>query len=435
MMSNFTLSVAQSRVWNDPSRGRVVIAGRRFGKTALVIRELWRAATKARNQNVWMCSPSYSQVRDLAWNDLIRMIPRRLMSKQPNSSRLEIPLINGSMITLKGTGNVDTLLGRGINFLALDEFPLMDEQVWNLLRPSLADTEGKFLMTGTPRGYNWAYDLYEQGTPGWIPTQQQMDMKGFIDPRTIMSSHQYSTLQGGNVSREEIQIARQTMSQAMYAQEFLASFQALSGRVVCNYDPTRHLDESITYNKDMPILAGIDFNVSPGTAVLGQIRNVNRGGKKQRELHIFDEVYIENSNTAIVAAEISNRYPGANVICYPDASGNARKTSAETNKTDHSILASYGFNIQVDNTNPYIVDRINSTNALFKNKAGQERCYVHPRCKYLQRTLNGLCYKEGTSLPDKDGGLDHLNDSLGYLINRLFGIATVGSFSTSMGLG
>ena len=55
-------------------------------------------------------------------------------------------------------------------------------------------------------------------------------------------------------------------------------------------------------------------------------------------------------------------------------------------------------------------------NAMLKNAAGDRRLLIHPRCKQLIKCMDGLTFKEGTSQPDKDMGLDHLPDSLGYLI-------------------
>jgi hypothetical protein len=36
--------------------------------------------------------------------------------------------------------------------------------------------------------------------------------------------------------------------------------------------------------------------------------------------------------------------------------------------------------------------------------------------------LERQTYKEGTSQPDKDGGYDHMNDALGYMVDYMFPI-------------
>ena len=52
------LSKAQDTVANNPTRFRVVVAGRRFGKTHLSIRELCYHA-KDPDKDVWYVAPTY----------------------------------------------------------------------------------------------------------------------------------------------------------------------------------------------------------------------------------------------------------------------------------------------------------------------------------------------------------------------------------------
>jgi hypothetical protein len=62
------------------------------------------------------------------------------------------------------------------------------------------------------------------------------------------------------------------------------------------------------------------------------------------------------------------------------------------------------------------VDRYNAVNTLSCNAAGRRRLLVHPRATVLTKALSSFRYKEGTSLPDKTGGFDHITDALGYLV-------------------
>ena len=61
----------------------------------------------------------------------------------------------GSLISLKGCENYDSLRGVGINFLVIDESADVSEIAWTaILRPTLADTKGRALFAGTPKGLN-----------------------------------------------------------------------------------------------------------------------------------------------------------------------------------------------------------------------------------------------------------------------------------------
>jgi len=48
------------------------------------------------------------------------------------------------------------------------------------------------------------------------------------------------------------------------------------------------------------------------------------------------------------------------------------------------------------------------------------RLFIDHKCKNLIRALDGLTFKEGTNLPDKSTGLDHITDALGYLVMGVF---------------
>ena len=96
-----------------------------------------------------------------------------------------------------------------------------------------------------------------------------------------------------------------------------------------------------------------------------------------------------------------------------------RKTSAG-GITDLSILKNAGFNIRVRNNHPLIRDRINSVNAKLKNAKDVNTLFIDKKCKNVIKSLERQIYKEGTVIPDKESGYDHMNDALGYMIEYLY---------------
>ena len=177
------LTKAQSKVFSDDTRFRVVVAGRRFGKTHLAIVELVRQALLGNGRHCWYVAPTYKASKQIAWLFLCDFIPREYIEKK-NESELSIRLLNGSIIALKGADNPDSLRGVGLNFIVLDEFADMKITAWTeVLRPTLSDKEGSALFIGSPKGRNHFYDIWTDG----------------IDGREEWSSFQYTTLDGGNV--------------------------------------------------------------------------------------------------------------------------------------------------------------------------------------------------------------------------------------------
>ena len=63
------LSPAQKTITQADTRFKVLISGRRFGKTHLAIRELCKAASKP-DQKVWYIAPSYRMAKQIVWEQL-----------------------------------------------------------------------------------------------------------------------------------------------------------------------------------------------------------------------------------------------------------------------------------------------------------------------------------------------------------------------------
>ena len=147
------LTVPQKTVADDKSRFKVLITGRRFGKTHLAMRELCRHAAQNPGSTNWLVAPSYRMAKSLIWLPLLDKLNRLRWIDKKNEAELNIYLKNKSVISLRGADNFDSLRGSKIHFLILDEFQDIPKQAFTeVLRPTLSDTMGKALFTGTPKG-------------------------------------------------------------------------------------------------------------------------------------------------------------------------------------------------------------------------------------------------------------------------------------------
>lgn len=136
-----SLHPKQMEVYLSNARFRVVVAGRRWGKTSLS-RTLIISKSRKPRQRIWYVAPTYRMAKQIMWKDLIEAIPRKWVVKI-NHSSLSIELVNGTLIELKGADDPDSLRGVGIDFLVLDEFQDISEEAWTqCLRPTLASTGG-----------------------------------------------------------------------------------------------------------------------------------------------------------------------------------------------------------------------------------------------------------------------------------------------------
>ena len=394
------LSQPQRQVADDSARFRVLTTGRRFGKTTLAIRELCYGA-RLPNKVCWFVTNSYRQAKQIAWIKLKEVLHNLRWIKSINEAELTVFLKNGSRICLRGADNPDSLRGVGIDFLVLDECADINEEAWTaILRPTLSDTKGKALFCGTPKGMNWFHDLYQRGQD---PTE------------TEWSSYLFTTVEGGFVDQEEIDQAKRDLDLKTYRQEYEATWETYSGIIYHCFD-IQHNVKNFELPEEVNVLhIGIDFNLDPMSAVISYI--------KDGIIYIFDEIAIWSSNTDELCQEIHHRYKNKKIFAYPDPASKQRRTSAG-GRTDLSILQNNGFVVKSLNKHMAVRDRINSVNSKLCNSIGIRGIIISPKCKNLLNTLSKQVYKEGTSLPDKTGGLDHHGDALGYFVSYLYPVTT-----------
>lgn len=391
------LTLPQSEILLNYSRFKTVVAGRRFGKTFLSVNMLLQSAVTGKDKHCWYVAPTYGSAKEIAWDMLIHTIPQEYISKT-NESSLLLRLINGSVISLKGAEKPNNLRGRALDFVVLDEFADMRPEAWfEVIRPSLSDRQGSAVFIGTPKGRNHFYDLWAKG----------------MDGANDWSSFQYTTLEGGNVSPEEIESARADLDERTFQQEYEAAFVTYQGLIYYGFSREESVldigDDSGTLH------IGMDFNLDPMSAVI-----CIRKGEK---LYAVDEIVMYGSNTDEMVAEIKDRYGNRNIIIYPDPASRQRKTSAG-GRTDLSILQNAGFSVKAKNSHALVRDRINAVNSRLLSGDGKRHFYVSPKCKQTIKSLERQTYKEGTSIPNKDDGFDHMNDAVGYLVEYLFPVRT-----------
>ena len=207
---NIELLPWQQEVWNDDRRFKIVAAGRRTGKSRLAAWMLIVNALQAERGHVFYVAPTQGQARDIMWQTLLELGHPVVASSHINN--LQIKLINGSTISLKGSDRPETMRGVSLKFLVMDEYADMKPETFEqILRPALADQKGSALFIGTPMGRNHFYELYKYAE--------------LEDDETYRAWH-FTSYDNPLLDKSEIDTAKKSMSSYAFRQEFMASFEA-----------------------------------------------------------------------------------------------------------------------------------------------------------------------------------------------------------------
>ena len=207
---NISLLPWQQQVWEDPTRFKIVAAGRRTGKSRLAAWLLIVNALQTNRGTVFYVAPTQGQARDIMWETLMDLGHPVIATSHINN--LQIKLVNGATISLKGGDRPETMRGVSLKFLVLDEYADIKPDVWEqILRPALADQKGHALFIGTPMGRNHFYELYKYAELG--------------DDETYRGWH-FTSYDNPILDPSEINMAKKSMSSYAFRQEFMASFEA-----------------------------------------------------------------------------------------------------------------------------------------------------------------------------------------------------------------
>lgn len=446
-VNHLRLRPPQKAIFLDPHRHKVVVAGSRFGKTTIALIYLIYAALRFPRSRNWYVCPTRVMAKDIAWIKLKRMlevIPREEggdgeapMVRIVHEGELRITLVNGSVIQLMTAQDPEKLRGRLVKTVVLDEYGDMDPKVWTAIRPRIGDKElrvmygelGRSLFIGTPKGFSEFKDLYDDASTGRRAASGQW------------KAWHYTSIEGGNIDAQEIEDAKLELSARDWRQEYEATFESIEGRIYHSFlrDSYRvsvggvevlnhgNLDESV-HDMGGAILIGADFNVQPmcwtlsSKVVAERPFKVSAANPKgiQYEYHTWKEYRMENCNTAMMMDAIKNDFPGRQLVVHPDPHVGRHTTSGNVGDTDHSIIDKAGAQVYVPKMTS-LSDKYNTVNGLLCNSLGHRRAIINPRtCQWLTTSLDGLCYVQGSNLPDKSKGWNHMSDAYAYSVLSVF---------------
>lgn len=388
------LKPAASAVHRSKTRFRVLVAGRRFGKSRLAETELVeQALTLPGSRSIYM-APTRVQAKQILWTGLKERLPGTWI-RSKNETSLTITLINGSVIQLAGADYADALRGISAHFICVDEFCFVNdlENQMAALRPMLSTTRGRMLLISTPAGGgSYSHDLFEKA-------------KG--DDAHDWEAWQFTSVDGGWIPPEEVDSQKATMDAALFRQEYFASFESLIGACYPEFG-----DANISLQEDDggDLVVGMDFNVTPFCAIVIRVR--------EGRADVINEITLHQSDTRKMSEKLLQLYPNRKITVAPDPTGSRTQTSS-LGLSDHAILRQHGLIVKTPKSPWRIVDKVNVCRQFIRNGRGERNLQIDPSCKHLIRSLRNLEFKEGKSVPDPQSEFGHACDSLGYSLLAL----------------
>lgn len=198
---------AQLEIYKAIKRFKVVVAGRRFGKSYLAAWIAIIEALKSVEHDVYYVAPTFEQGKRIMWRMLQKLGKDVIQQTYENTA--VCVLNNGRRIFICGSDRPDTLRGVSMAYVILDEYADMKPMVWEqIIRPALMDCAGGALFIGTPKGKNHFYDLHEEA-------KVRDDWEAFS----------FTSFDNPFLEKKEVEQASDNMSSQSFRQEIEASFE------------------------------------------------------------------------------------------------------------------------------------------------------------------------------------------------------------------
>jgi len=194
---------AQRAVLTSPARFRVMMCGRRFGKS--LISQSISIENGIANKKVAYITPTY-QLGKTFFQEICKILPEKVYKK--NETDLTINFITGGQIRFFTGERLDALRGLKFHLVIIDEASYIAnlEDGWlNSIRPTLTDYKGLAIFLSTPRGKNFFYSLYMKGgEPDW-------------------ESFKFTTYDNPHIDPSEIDAAKFQLPNVVFEQEYMAN--------------------------------------------------------------------------------------------------------------------------------------------------------------------------------------------------------------------
>lgn len=405
----------QDEVWRSTARFKALACGRGSGKTELARRNIVRQLGLARRRSnshdpalFFFALPTQAQAKRVAWDKLKSLIPSSWLARRNGISESDKV--------------IKTEWDAQLHLVGMDRPERIEGNQWHggVLDESCDQKPGAFVRSVRPAlshhvGWCWRIGACKRFGPG------APEFRAFWE--RAMSPDSGDDYAAWNWSSEtvlteaEIVDAKENLDSRDYDEQYRAIWQGVSGLVFYGFDAVENVSDRAMYDPGKRVIVGSDFNVDPMAWVFMHYH------QDLDEFHVFDELWMRNTNTLAALNETFRRYGGhqSGFLFIGDATSRSRNTRASATdytliKNDKRFLRSV---VKYPRSNPARADRFASCNAYLHNALDKRRVLINPKCAHLIHDLDSRAYAEGTREPDDHDDIGHITDAFGYPIHAL----------------
>lgn len=392
----------QKQFHNSKARFRTLIAGRRGGKTlsgtieALRFADL-RAQELDRPTKGMIIAPTYPMLKDVNIPMFLDWCPSHTI-KAWNKQDHKMQLVNGSEITFRSGDNPDRLRGVGLDWVWMDEASFMDREVWEVVYPALTDKGGYAWITTTPQGYDWVYEGF---------------YKPAVDKQDDYEAWRYTTEDNPYIDKLLIEKAKQDLSEVMFRQEYLASFEKFEGLIYPDFEEEVHVKEPPPKHPTDIFFVSLDVGWNHPTAMILAKEDVNHN------LYLIDEAREQYLDTKGISKQLSallmrnglERHEISAFIIDPASKG-TQQTSGMS-MFDQLLEEGWGF---IPGNND-VMAGINRVTRLLRER----KVFISKRCEKIREEIRSYHWRKWKENSDVDRAKpfklgEDLMDAFRYLV-------------------
>jgi len=340
------------------------------------------------NCHVLLMSPNYSlsQISFDLQRNLIKHFDLEVL--RDNAKDKVIELSNNSTIRMGSINQVDSVVGRSYDLIIFDEAALVDgRDAFNVaLRPTLDKDNSKAIFISTPRGRNnYFAEFYYRGFTDEFPEWASVKATWHENPR---------------VSESDIVEAKKTMSEAEFAQEYMADFNVYEGQIWTFNHESQIAELNSLDTSKMDVFAGLDVGYKDPTAFC-----VIAYDWDEKKYYVLDEYLDSERTTEQHAAQIQKLIDKWDIDwIYIDSAAQ---------QTRFDFAQNYG--ISTINAKKSVLDGIGQVAGIVDN----DDLFVNQKCKEVLICLDQYQWDPNPNLlkeRPKHDGASHMADALRYAL-------------------